>query len=131
MNRLHPFKKKNILEKTRPTPHPTVRGSKTPHLGLYLILYIYGENSPASRISENYTQFGAKINTKSAKNRLRMHHLYPFFKKISGGGPRIPTCKRGIPFPHPPPEALRADLMPPPRRVDPLDPSLNRDMSYL
>ena len=44
-----------------------------------------------------------KYQHKSARNGLRMHHLHPFFLKISrgggGGGPRTPTYRRGISTP--------------------------------
>ena len=64
-----------------------------------------------------HTIFGEVINTNSAKNGLRMHHLHPFFKKFPGGGPPgPPPAGGGLPLPHPPPAALRADLVTPPRQ---------------
>ena len=57
--------------------------------------------------------FWEKINTNLAKNGLRMHHLHPFFIIFPGGHPRTSTWRRGSPLPHPPPAALRADLVTP------------------
>ena len=46
---------------------------------------------------------GEKIDTNSAKNGLRMHHLHPFFKKNSRGRPPGPPPDRGVPPPAPSP----------------------------
>ena len=64
-----------------------------------------------------HTIFGEVINTNSAKNGLRMHHMHPFFKKFPGGGPPgPPPAGGGLPLPHPPPAARSADLVTPPRQ---------------
>ena len=43
-----------------------------------------------------HTIFGEVINTNSAKNGLRMHHLHPFFKNFPGGGPPDPHLQEGV-----------------------------------
>ena len=81
-----------------------------------------GKNSPESRISErsfedkNYTKkFGWEINTQSAKIDSECTICIHFSKKISRGRPPgPPPAGGGIPLPHPPPAALRADLDTPP-----------------
>ena len=39
---------------------------------------------------KNYTQFSGKNQQAIGKNRLRMHHLHPFFKKFLGETPTPP-----------------------------------------
>ena len=47
------------------------------------------------------------------QNPLRMHHFDAISQKISGGGPRAPTCGRGWPLPpNLPLSALRASVKP-------------------
>ena len=43
--------------------------------------------------------FWAKINTKSGKKWLRLHHLHPLFKNFPERSPHTPTCTKGYPPP--------------------------------
>ena len=112
---------KNYLGET-PSPPYCEKVKKSPSLALYDLLQLRWKFSRITYIedrsfeSNNYTRFfGRKINTNSAKNGLRMHHLHPFFTKFPGGGPPDPHLREGgFPSRTLPPAALCADLVTPP-----------------
>ena len=111
MHYLHLFFKNLIGETPTPPPSPYSQRITNSPLLIYMILYSWGENSPASRISKigalkekNYTQF---LGEKSTRTRQKMGSEHTigihFFKNFPGGGPRTPTCGRRFPPPAPSP----------------------------
>ena len=65
-----------------------------------------------------------QINTNSAKNGTRMHHLHPFFKNFPGGGPPDPHLQEGVSPSRTLPLRRFAPIWLRPPAVDPLDPPL-------